>query len=292
MSSNQKNRRRIGVVAPSCGILPALAKDIKDLAAALYPKAPPDIYFHPQAFLSKGHFAGDDASRAEAFLEIANDENFDALWFARGGYGAGRLAEAIAPRLTPAARAKTYMGYSDGGSLLGALYAQGFLALAHGPMPQDLRRPGGEAAVARALAYLVEGAPEGLEPSVRTGVKSAAFNMAILAQLIGTPWQPPLQGHVLMLEEVSEYMYRIDRMLFQITSNPEVRKVSGIRLGRCSDIPPNDPDFGLNEVEVVKYWCERSGIAYLGRADIGHDAQNKIVPFGGGHQRNWPKPHW
>ncbi len=83
-----------------------------------------------------------------------------------------------------------------------------------------------------------------------------------------------------MLEEVSEHMYRIDRALFHITSNPGIRRVAGIKLGRCSDIPPNDRDFGGTEEDVVDYWCARSGIPYLGRADIGHDIDNKIVPFG------------
>jgi muramoyltetrapeptide carboxypeptidase len=83
-----------------------------------------------------------------------------------------------------------------------------------------------------------------------------------------------------MLEEVAEHMYRIDRFLFHVTSNPGMRRVAGIRLGRCAPIPPNEPDFGQSEVEVVRHWCEVSGIPYLGRADIGHDSENKIVPFG------------
>jgi muramoyltetrapeptide carboxypeptidase len=83
-----------------------------------------------------------------------------------------------------------------------------------------------------------------------------------------------------MLEEVSEAMYRIDRSLFHITSNAQIRKVAGIKLGRCSRIPPNEPDFGMTEEEVARYWCRRSGIAWLGRADIGHDVDNKVVPFG------------
>jgi muramoyltetrapeptide carboxypeptidase LdcA involved in peptidoglycan recycling len=51
-------------------------------------------------------------------------------------------------------------------------------------------------------------------------------------------------------------------------------------LGRCSAITPNEPDFGMNEEEIARYWCQRSGIPWLGRADIGHDTSNKIVPFG------------
>ena len=45
-------------------------------------------------------------------------------------------------------------------------------------------------------------------------------------------------------------------------------------------MPENDPDFGESEEVVVRYWCERAGIDYLGRADIGHDSANKVVPFG------------
>jgi muramoyltetrapeptide carboxypeptidase len=83
---------------------------------------------------------------------------------------------------------------------LAALYSRGFSQVAHGPMPQDLRRSGGRAAAARALAWLVEGAAEALEGSVTPGVPTAAFNITILSQLLGTPWQPDLAGHVLMLE--------------------------------------------------------------------------------------------
>jgi muramoyltetrapeptide carboxypeptidase len=83
-----------------------------------------------------------------------------------------------------------------------------------------------------------------------------------------------------MLEVVSEHMYRIDRYLFQLTSSPAIRRIAGLRLGRCSDVPENDPDFGMTAEEVARSWCERAGIAYLGRADIGHDPDNKIVPFG------------
>ena len=81
----------------------------------------------------------------------------------------GRLIEAVLPQLGPAARAKTWLGYSDGGALLAALYSQGFAHLAHGPMPQDILRDGGEAAVARALAWLVDRDPgvAGAQPGRR-----------------------------------------------------------------------------------------------------------------------------
>lgn len=273
-------RLRIGVVAPASRLDRAVAEGVVQIAHRLYGERAPEIYFHPQCFLSSGHFAGNDETRAQAFLEIANDPTYDALWIGRGGYGSCRIAERVVAGLADAARQKTYLGYSDAGFLLATLYSQGFKHLAHGPIPADLIRDDGGNAVERALVFLVEGASHTLEPSVSPSTKTAAFNMTVLSQLLGTPLQPDLAGHILMLEEVSEYMYRIDRAMFHITSNPEIRKIAGIRLGRCSAIPPNEPDFGQTEVEVVQHWCNVSGIPYLGRADIGHDIDNKIVPFG------------
>ncbi len=254
-----------------------LAREVATLAQGLYPDV--DLHFHPQCFLSSGHFAGTDAERAAAFLDVANDPGFDAVWFARGGYGSGRIAERAAAGLAPAARVKTYLGYSDLGFLLAALYRAG-LDVAHGPMPADLRRPGGEAAVARGLRWLVERAPDTLEPHVAEDSPAAAFNITVLSHLLGTAMEPDLAGHVLMLEDVSEHLYRIDRAIFHILSHRHVRSLRGIRLGRVSDILPNDPDFGEDEEAIVRGWCERFGIAYLRRADIGHDADNKVVPFG------------
>ena len=276
----KSGRMKIGVVAPSNRVQPATRDKVLDLAARLYGQGAPDICFHPQCFLASGHFAGPDEARAQAFVEIANDPGFDALWFGRGGYGSFRLVESVLPQLNEAARAKTYLGYSDAGAMLGALYHAGIGRVAHGPMPADINRLGGEEAVARALAFLVDGAADALEPSAGRGRRCAAFNITILAHLIGTPHLPDLSDHVLMLEEVSEPMYRIDRALGQITGTPALRRVAGIMLGRCGDVPENDPDFGCGEEDVVRYWCARSGIAYLGRADIGHDVQNRVVPFG------------
>jgi muramoyltetrapeptide carboxypeptidase len=269
---------KIGVVAPAARLEPEAAERVAAVTEAAY-SGRVELVFHPQCFLNDGHFAGDDATRAKAFLEVANDPSFQALWFARGGYGSGRIAQTVLTGLTTGAKAKTYLGYSDGGFLLAGLYKRGFRAV-HGPIPHDIRRDGGDAAIRRSLSWLVDHAPDALEPLIDGTEPVAAFNMTILSTLIGTPLMPDLSGHVLMLEEVSEHLYAIDRLMFHITSNEGIRKLEGIRLGRCSDIPPNDPPFGQTAEEITRHWCSVSGIPYLGRADIGHDAANKVVPFG------------
>ncbi|HWE44846.1 MAG TPA: LD-carboxypeptidase [Caulobacteraceae bacterium] len=272
---------RIGVVAPAGRVEPSLADRTQALAEAMFPGRAPEVWFHPQCFLSSGHFAGHDAARAAAFLEVANDPGFDALWCARGGYGSNRSAAAILEGVKPAARDKAYLGYSDIGFLLAGLYRAGFERLAHGPVPRDLDRPGGEAAAARALRWLVDGAEDTLEPSLAKDARpAAAFNLCVLSHLVGTPLEPDLSGHVLMVEDTSEHQYRVDRSLFHVTSQSSIRKLAGLRLGRINDTPPNDPDFAMSDEAIARHWCAVSGIDYLGRADIGHDIDNKIVPFG------------
>jgi muramoyltetrapeptide carboxypeptidase len=282
---SKAKRLRIGIVAPSCTLDPAIPAKL----AALAPDQ--DFVFHPQCFLSEGHFAGPDQAREDALVEMANDPGIDAIWFARGGYGACRVAGGAIARMGEAAQAKRYLGYSDAGFLLAGLYARGIGEVAHGPMPSGLHREDGAAAVLRGLDWLRTGKAEGsgdtpsaalniAPPLVGTRHKQAAFNLMVFSQLLGTPLQPDLTDHVLMLEEVSEYMYRVDRAMFHVTSNANVRQVAGIMLGRVSDVPANDPDFGQSEEEVTRYWCAKASIPYLGRADIGHDAGNRVVAFG------------
>ena len=264
---------RIAVVAPSNPLNRDAAKRVEALAAS---RGDCELIIHPQCFLSAGHFAGSDEQRLAALREVMADPSIDAVWFARGGYGSNRIAEASAKDLPEAARSKLFMGYSDTGFLLSAFHKAG-LDVAHGPMPQDMLRDGGEAAVTRALDWLVKRDPSALEPSL---VQPAmAFNLTVLSNLLGTMLEPDFTGVELLLEEVSEHHYRIDRSLFHVTSNPAIRKVARIRLGRASDIPENDPGFGADEQEIVAFWCDRGGIE-LGRpADIGHDSSNRVVPF-------------
>ncbi|OQW62152.1 MAG: LD-carboxypeptidase [Proteobacteria bacterium HN_bin10] len=271
---------RIGVVAPGTRIEPELAARLKAFAADSFLDRAPEIVVHPQCFLSAGHFAGDDDARLKAFVDYANDPALDAIWFARGGYGACRIAEAALSQLNGASRMKTYLGYSDNGAITGGLYARGYSNVAHGPIPIDMTRAGGEGAVKRALNWLIDRSPESLELGVMFDAKCAAFNITVLQSILGTSLEPDLSGHVLMLEDVGEYLYRLDRALFQITSSANVRRVKGIKLGRVSDVPENDKPFGATAEEMMRYWCDRAGIAYLGRADIGHDVENKVVPFG------------
>src|SRR3546814_17616398 len=179
---------RIGVVAPSTPVDRAVAEQVAALAAEAFPGT--QIVFHPQCFESWRHFAGEDSVRAEAFLAVANDPRFDALWFARGGYGSCRIAEDVLSRLGPAAREKSYLGYSDAGYLLAGLYGAGFATVAHGPLPQDVKREGGEAAVHRSLSWLVARPTGALAPRVDAHTRHAALQITVFRAFTADPNLP------------------------------------------------------------------------------------------------------
>ncbi|HLV07420.1 MAG TPA: LD-carboxypeptidase [Croceibacterium sp.] len=264
---------RIAICAPGTPITRDVAERVLTIAAE-FPQI--ELHFHEQCFVEDGHFAGPDATRLAALLECANDPAFDAVWFAKGGYGANRIAADALVRLDRCACDKTFLGYSDNGYLLAGLYRQGVGLPVHGPMPVDVRRDNGEEAVRRALGWLA-GDAAGLEPSL-DAQPAVAFNLMTLAMLCGTELIPDLSGHVVMVEEVAEHLYAVDRLFFHVTQH--LRRIAGLRLGRVSAVPENDRPFGATARDIARDWCARSGIPFLGSADIGHDAANRIVPFG------------
>jgi len=268
---------RVAICAPSTPFTREDAARVSALAVAEFPEI--ELNFHEQCFAQEGHFAGSDAVRLAALLDCANDSASDAVWFVRGGYGANRIAAEAIAGMGPAARNKKYLGYSDAGTLLAALYRNRIGFPVHAPMPTDIRRAGGEEAVRRALGWL-SGWDEGVEPSLEEYRPVAAFNLMTLAMLVGTDLMPDLRDHVVMVEEVAEHLYAVDRLLFHVAHHLAPMGIAGLRLGRVSGVPENDRPFGREPEEIARYWCERVGIRYLGAADIGHDIDNKIVPFG------------
>ena len=199
----------IAICAPATPITREHQAALEQLVAAEFPGH--RVTFHDQCFEREGHFAGDDLRRLTALLECANDPAFDVVWFAKGGYGSNRIAEAAVAQMNRSARAKTYVGFSDAGYLLAALYRAGIGQSVHGSMPVSARSEGGREAIRRVLQWLA-GDTSGLEPSLDGVTPAAAFNLITLAMTVGTPMMPDLTGHVLMVEEVSEHLYSLDRL--------------------------------------------------------------------------------
>ncbi|MGX7952388.1 LD-carboxypeptidase [Tsuneonella sp. HG249] len=267
---------RIAICAPATPISRDVAERVTALARNEFPGL--ELRFHDQCFVAQGHFAGSDETRLAALLDCANDPAIETVWFAKGGYGTNRIAAAAIEGMGVDAREKTFFGYSDCGFLLGGLYAARLGRPVHGPMPVDIRRDQGDEAVRRALGWFAADRA-GLEPSVGQ-TRTVAFNLMTLSSILGTSLMPDLTGHVVMIEEIAEHLYAVDRLLFHVTANLAPCGIAGLRLGSVSNVPDNDRPFGSEPEAMTRYWCDKHGIPYLGKADIGHCAENRIVPFG------------
>ena len=272
---------KIAVMAPANRVDEHALDALPALAAAFGV----ELVIDPQCWASGGGhtWAGPDQLRADTFLKYANDPSYHALWFARGGYGSNRLFPLIFPHLETPAKHKSYVGYSDMGFMLGALYARKIGKPIHGPMPSDInRKVGGTECVSRTLSWLTKGDVSALEPGiVGSGRPAAAFNLSILDALIGTKWLPDLTDHDLLIEEVDEHLYRVDRMMFHVANATQLSGIASLRLGSVS-LPPSDgqADFGENPDQIGWDWSKLMNVAYEGRAMIGHDSNNHVVPFG------------
>ena len=272
---------KIAVMAPANRV----DEHALDAVPALAAEYGVELVIDPQSWASGGGhtWAGPDQLRADTFLKYANDPSYHAIWFARGGYGSNRLFPLIFPHLEEAAKCKAYVGYSDMGFLLGALYARKIGRPIHGPMPVDInRKVGGRECAARTLAWLTRGDKSALEPGIiGTGRPAAAFNLSILAAMIGTKWLPDLADHDLLVEEVSEHLYRVDRMMFTVSNATQLAGINSLRLGTVT-LPEADgqADFGHSPDQIAWDWSKLMKKPYEGRALIGHDSNNHVVPFG------------
>lgn len=180
------------------------------------------------------YFAGNDEKRIADLNRALRDDDIDGVWCVRGGYGAMRLLEQVdyaALRRRP----KPVIGYSDITALHCAIARRCELASIHGPTARGKLTPFSERSL-RAAATC-SGDACGDAPGARTLTPGRARgrlvggNLALLSALHGTPFQPDYEGAILVLEDVNEAPYRIERMLLQLRLSGDLQRCAGIAFG-------------------------------------------------------------
>jgi muramoyltetrapeptide carboxypeptidase len=230
----------------------------------------------PEAVMGRWRwFSASDGDRLAQWRRASADPRVDAVVAVAGGWGSARLLEA---GWQPAARPLWLVGYSDVSALLLAQFAAGRGGAVHAGLPDD------PAAWSRLVA-LLRGEPLAPLQGVgwRSGVATGPLvvtNLSVATHLIGTRWFPDLRGCVLVLEDVGEAPYRIDRMLTHWRTSGVLRGVAGIGLGHFrwqeDDVLPGD--LTLEEVLVERLGSLR--IPLVGRLPVGHGRPNLALPLG------------
>ncbi|MEB3322832.1 MAG: LD-carboxypeptidase [Synechococcaceae cyanobacterium] len=220
-------------------------------------------------------FSASDRERLRQWQQASADPSVAAVAAVAGGWGSARLLEI---GWQPARRPLWLVGFSDVSALLLAQFAAGLGGAVHGGL-------GGDPAAWNRLVALLRGQPvaplmgAGWRPGVASG-PLVVTNLTVATHLIGTRWFPDLRGCVLVLEDVGEAPYRVDRMLTHWRTSGVLRGVAGIGLGHFrwkeDDVLPGD----LTLEEVLMERLSGLGVPVVGRLPVGHGRPNLALPLG------------
>lgn len=264
----------IAVVAP-CGVYdPAKLDEGLRIARAFGH----DVRPFPGMLKPHRYLAADDDARLAHLVEALTSPDYGAVWIARGGYGLTRLL----PRLpVDDLVARPVIGFSDVTALFAALHPKVY-PLIHAPMPHSL--PATDEASRTHLFDLLAGAPlPALHGESWIGGEARGWlcggNLAVLAALCGTPWQLDADGAILVLEDIGEAPYRIDRLLQQLVSAGVLEGVAGIALGEFTKCDPPDGS-GWTLRDVLLDHLRPLGVPVVGNLPVGHGAANRAFPWG------------
>jgi muramoyltetrapeptide carboxypeptidase len=235
--------------------------------------------YGPSIFEAHRYLAGDDRRRRDELSRALQDSNARALFCARGGYGVMRLL----PELPLAGAAPSaVVGFSDITALHLALQAQGRVSI-HGPVLTQLGKQPPD--VQERLFRLLE-SPE--PPPPLTG--SATYvpgtaegpliggNLSLVTRLLGTSFMPSLDGAVLLLEDIGERPYRLDRMWTHLRLAGVFERVSGLVLGDFTDC--EEKNGAYSSADVLRSLAEETGLPCAAGFPIGHGSINQPVPLG------------
>ena len=231
-------------------------------------------------FARAGFFAGEDTARLADLTTALAAPEVGALIAARGGHGATRLLPRLDPRDVRRA-GKWLVGFSDV-TALHALWARAGLCSLHGPMVCSLADASME--VRRSWFDVLEGAPPpplteltSVHPGSSEG-RLFGGNLTVLCALLGTPYFPPLEDVVLLLEDVGERPYRLDRMLTTLLQSGCLGRVRAVVLGAFTEAAPGAD--GVSCDEVLHERLGKLGVPVLAGARVGHIADNHPLLLG------------
>ncbi|MBI9046453.1 MAG: LD-carboxypeptidase [Anaerolineaceae bacterium] len=246
-----------------------------------------------------GYLAGKDAERAADLNNMFADPEVDGIMIYRGGYGSSRLLPLLDYDLIRN-NPKMIMGYSDITSLLNGIYIQTGLITFHGHM---VSKSFSDYTLAEFKKVLMEGPKTcqiGAPPafvkkegkvdyenrvqslfSGKTKGRLIGGNLSLLAQLMGTPYQPDFEGNILVLEEIDEPVYAVDRYLTQLWLSGSLQKLVGIAFGKFTDCN-SEASLAkrLTLEEVFTEYCEKLSIPAMAGLMMGHIEDQTTIPIG------------
>ena len=237
----------------------------------------------PHVLRRDGYLAGTDHERALDLNTALRDDRIDGIWCVRGGYGAMRILTDVdydAMRRYP----KALIGYSDITALHAAFAVRSSVITYHGPTARAeltafARRSLELAVVTQRDSCGVASEARPLRPGRASG-RVIGGNLALLAALAGTPYAPSYDDAILVIEDVGEPNYRIDRMLRQLALSGALGRVAGIAFGQFTEgsDPHDEASRALDA--VLREAADIAGVPTIAGIPLGHVADQWTIPLG------------
>lgn len=276
---------RIRIIAPSGKV----SKDKVLPGIDLLQDAGYEVIVGRHVFDRHFQYAGTDQQRASDFQEAVNDHQTKAIICARGGYGSVRIINKIdfSPLLE---NPKWFVGFSDITVFHSVLNKLG-LASIHGAMPGfylDNKKPSKSFySLITALTSGSSGAEITSHPLNRTGNATAELvggNLSLLYSLQGTPWQLNAKGKILLIEDLSEYLYHIDRMMQNLKLSGQLSDLAGLVVGGFTELQDNESPFGKSAYEIIREAVDKYNYPVCFDFPSGHIPKNLSLIMGASYR--------
>jgi muramoyltetrapeptide carboxypeptidase len=270
---------KIGIVAPARKVVP---EEMQFAMNWLKEQGLEPVY-DDRLFAEHHIFAGDDDFRATVFQEYLDNEQIEAIWFARGGYGSIRIIDQL-DFTKFLQHPKWVIGFSDTTVIHGKLNRLGVPSL-HASMPfffanktQEAKQSLLDALLGKPLHYVFPA-----HKMNRIGQMEAEIvggNLSVLHSMIGSNTFPDVEDKILFIEEVDEYIYHIDRMMHALKRAGKLEHLKGLIVGGLTQIHDNPDPFGMSVEEVIAEAVSAYDYPVCFGFPAGHFDDNRAVMFG------------
>lgn len=264
----------VHIVAPARG----LARETLDLAKILLQKWGLRTEFGAHLFDRQNQFAGSDEARAADINTAIHDRYCKAIWCARGGYGSVRVLDLI-DWAAFAKNPKWIAGYSDITAILHHSLAKAEVAGIHATMPVNIPTHSAESFESLRAALFGESRETNWtqHPANREGEAEGELvggNLSVICSLLGSPSEIDTRSRILVLEDLDEYLYHIDRMMMMLKRAGKLEGLAGLIIGGMTDMHDNATPFGKTAEEIIRESVESFNFPVAFGFPSGHIHQN------------------
>lgn len=229
-------------------------------------------------------FAGKDADRASDLQWAMDTPSIKAIWCARGGYGTVRVLDYL-DYSNFMKQPKWIIGYSDITVLHNVMHTKG-IETVHGIMASSdssfekshVVSSLYKALFGKKISYKIPATVQNRKGSASGQLVGG--NLSLVASLLGTPFDLNTKNKIIFLEDIGEYLYRLDRMLMSLKLNGYFNHCNGLIIGGFNNIPKNEPGFGMSIEEIVNDIVGEADFPILFNFPSGHFPENLTLPLG------------